>query len=366
MLDNYDSYKRYFEIIRYALDPVDMPVSNTKNIDWGNLYHFSQEQAIAGVVFRAVDLLNDKRIDKRLLLHWFATAEQIKTQNKILNKKSALVVDEYKKEGFECCILKGQGNAILYPCGYLRNPGDIDVYVKDANRKQLLQYMKRAGKRITGMHFQHIEYEEEGVPIEIHLMPCSDNNPIFHRRLQKWFRDHSENNWNNSVKLPGDEGSIIIPTTQFNIIYQLAHMQGHFFDEGIGLRQMMDYYLLLRSIVLSNERKDVYERTFRYLGLYKFAGAVMFIMREVFALDLSYMIVPVDEKRGKSLMDVILTGGNFGRESGITNHNKFTKFFIKTKRNLGFIEDYPSEALCEPFFRLWHFIWRCFGRLVYR
>ncbi len=355
MLDNYDSYKRYFEIIRYALDPVDMPVSNTKNIDWGNLYHFSQEQAIAGIVFRAVELLNDKRIDKRLLLHWFATAEQIKTQNKILNKKSALVVDEYKKEGFECCILKGQGNAILYPCGYLRSPGDIDVYVKDANRKQLLQYMKRAGKRITGMHFQHIEYEEEGVPIEIHLMPCSDNNPVYHKRLQKWFKEHSATIWNNRIELPSEAGAITAPDKEFNIIYQLAHMKGHFFDEGIGLRQMMDYYLLL-----NNYSGNIFELKddLRFLGLDRFAGAVMFVLQEVFDLHSNKMIVPVDARRGELLLNEIISGGNFGKQSGITNHAKLSKFILKTRRNLSFARYYPSEAFCEPFFRLWHYLWR--------
>lgn len=355
MLDNYDSYKRYFEIIRYALDPVDMPVSNTKNIDWGNLYHFSQEQAIAGIVFRAVELLNDKSIDKRLLLHWFATAEQIKTQNKILNKKSALVVDEYKKEGFECCILKGQGNAILYPCGYLRSPGDIDVYVKDANRKQLLQYMKRAGKRITGMHFQHIEYEEEGVPIEIHLMPCSDNNPVYHKRLQKWFKEHSATIWNNRIELPSEAGAITAPDKEFNIIYQLAHMKGHFFDEGIGLRQMMDYYLLL-----NNYSGNIFELKddLRFLGLDRFAGAVMYIMKEVLGLDEKYLIVPVDERRGKTLLNEILKGGSFGHYSGLDQSNALKKYFQKTWRNMQLVKEYPAEALFEPVFRTWHFFWR--------
>jgi len=358
MWDSSNPYSLYFRIIQFALNPKAVSIPEVTGLDWRSLYEFSSGQALTGVVFGAVEKLNDKRIDKTLLLNWFAESEQIKRRNVDLNKQCIRVIDEYKTAGFDCCILKGQGNALLYPDFYKRSPGDIDIWIKDANRQQLLDYLKDKGKNLIGMHYQHIEYVENGIPIELHLMPCSDNNPLYHHRLQKWFKDNSQDNWENWVKLPDGEGNVTIPTTQFNIIYQLAHMQGHFFDEGIGLRQMTDYYLLLKSIDLPNGRKDIYEKTLRYLGLYKFAGAVMFVMREVFALEFSRMIALVDEKRGKSLMEVILKGGNFGRESGITNHNKFSKFFIKTKRSIGLVVEYPAEALCEPFFRFWHFVWR--------
>ncbi len=52
--------------------------------------------------------------------------------------------------------------------------------------------------------------------------------------------------------------------------------------------------------------------TLMYLGLWKFAGAMMYVMKEVFLLDRQYMIAPVDEKRGKFLLDEILQSGNFG------------------------------------------------------
>ena len=161
------------------------------------------------------------------------------------------------------------------------------------------------------------------------------------------------------AELPDGVGEIPVPTDEFKIVFQLAHMMHHFFDEGIGLRQMIDYYYLLHSAKddVRGKMSDVRE-TLKYLNLYKFAGAVMYIMKEVLGLDEKYLIVPVDEKRGRTLLKEILKGGNFGQHSGLTQHSTGMKYFLKTKRNFKLAYEYPTEAFCEPFFRTWHFFWR--------
>lgn len=122
---------------------------------------------------------------------------------------------------------------------------------------------------------------------------------------------------------------------------------------------MIDYYYLLQNAKddVRSKTEDVRE-TLKYLNLYDFAGAVMYIMKEVLGLEEKYLIVPVDERRGKTLLKEILKGGNFGKYSGLTKHSIGTKFFLKIWRNLHFVREYPAEALCEPFFRTWHFFWR--------
>ena len=107
---------------------------------------------------------------------------------------------------------------------------------------------------------------------------------------------------------------------------------------------------------------DVVQRKLKYLGLWKFAGAVMYVLHEVLGLSEDKMIVPVDEKRGKLLLAEILNGGNFGQH--FTKYGHFTqqgmakKYFLKIWRNMHFVRYYPAEALSEPIFRTWHFFWR--------
>ena len=102
----------------------------------------------------------------------------------------------------------------------------------------------------------------------------------------------------------------------------------------------------------------------RYLGLYDFAGAVMYVLHEVLGLPEERMIAPMDVKRGKLLLAEIMDGGNFGKHA--TKYGHFTqqgttkKYFLKIWRNMHFVRYYPAEALSEPIFRTWHFFWRLF------
>ena len=220
------------------------------------------------------------------------------------------------------------------------------------------------------------------------------------------------------VGLPDGAGDIAIPTTAFNVIYQLCHLYHHFFDEGIGMRQIIDYYYVVDDFWKVKESfsqpsrpslpkegstafpkplspqgtEDVtalrcseplrskdggaskpspyfagwdrlgYACELKHLGLWKFAGAVMYVLHEALGLSEEKMIAPMDEKRGKLLLAEILNGGNFGKH--FTKYGHFTqqgmakKYFLKIWRNMHFVRYYPAEALSEPIFRTWHFFWR--------
>ena len=305
----------------------------------------------------------------------------------------------------------------------------------------------------------------DGVPVELHFFPCSMNNPLYHARLQKWFKRNADLQCSNIVSLPDGIGEFAIPTMAFNVVYQLTHLYHHFFDEGIGMRQIIDYFLVVNDfsknvfldtdfsnhpvnfsnhpVPLSKEGSTAFpkplspqgtgdvtapsrcseplrskvggpskvspdcagwdrrgvsgdtssvscssasgssitsvssasttdpsastalvvvQRELKYLGLWKFAGAVMYVLKEVLGLSEDKMIVPMDEKRGRLLLAEILDGGNFGRHftkyAGFTHHSMGKKYFLKIWRNMHFVRYYSAEALCEPLFRTWHFFWR--------
>lgn len=199
------------------------------------------------------------------------------------------------------------------------------------------------------------------MPVELHFFPCSMNNPIYHARLQKWFRRYADLQCSHIVGLPDGAGDIAIPTTAFNVVYQLTHLYHHFFDEGIGMRQIIDYYYIVNNDELLVVR-DTLQRELKDLGLWKFAGAVMYVLHEALGLPEEKMIAPMDEKRGKLLLAEILEGGNFGRHftkyGGFTHQSTGKKYFLKIWRNMHFVRYYPAEALSEPIFRTWHFFWR--------
>ena len=224
-----------------------------------------------------------------------------------------------------------------------------------------MEYAQKKFELGDDIRLQHLETSLDGVPVELHFFPCSMNNPLYNARLQKWFKRNADLQCSNVFSLPDGIGEIAIPTTAFNVVYQLTHLYHHFFDEGIGMRQIIDYYYVVNNDELLVIR-DTLQRELKHLGLWKFAGAVMYVLHETLGLSEEKMIAPMDEKRGKLLLAEILNGGNFGRH--FTKYGHFTqqgmakKYFLKIWRNMHFVRFFPAEALSEPIFRTWHFFWR--------
>ena len=348
---------KFFRLVRYAIGGSNQAPQIGAS-DWEAMYDMAKKQSVIGVLFESVQRMGQNAtIPRQLKMNWFYKLNQIKNRNMLLNQRSAELVAMFQKDGFDCCVLKGQGNAMMYPNPYARSSGDIDLQVK-GGRNMVVQYVKKRFPH-TKTAYQHVDYPVfKNVSVEVHYLPVYLNNPLYNRRLKKWFDDHCDDIYGHEVDLPDNAGRITVPSLRFNVFFQMAHMMHHLLDEGIGLRHMIDYYFLLRKVYEERISLDGMTDELNRLGLRKFASAVMFIMHDVLGLEENCLIVPVDERRGKTLLKEILNGGNFGKHSGLTEHSLVSKHFIKYWRTMHFIREYPAEALCEPIFRTWHFFWR--------
>ena len=357
-----------FAFLKYCLGSKENMSRVITGMDWQELYSFASKQALLGLCFEGIERLGKEYpeelkqnpIGRELLMTWMGKAQQIRRQNMKVNAVASKLFSMLREDGMRCCVLKGQGNALMYPNPYSRTPGDVDVWI-DASRERILEYAQKKFELEDDIRLQHLETSLDGVPVELHFFPCSMNNPIYHARLQKWFRRNADLQCSHIVGLPDEAGDIAIPTTAFNVIYQLTHLYHHFFDEGIGMRQIIDYYYVVNNDELL-AIKDTLQKELKHLRLWKFARAVMYVLHEVLGLPEEKMIAPMDEKRGKLLLAEILNGGNFGKH--FTKYGHFTqqgmakKYFLKIWRNMHFVRYYPAEALSEPIFRTWHFFWR--------
>ncbi len=376
-----------FDFLKYCLGAKGDMSKVVAGMDWRLLYEFASKQAMLGVCFDGIERLGKEYpevlrlnpIGRDVLMAWMAKAQQIRRLNMNVNGVAAKLYSMLKEDGLRCCILKGQGNALMYGNPYSRNPGDVDVWV-NASREVIMEYGRRNFDLEDDIRYQHLETTMDGVPVELHFMPCVMNNPIYNARLQKWFRRNADLQCSNVVELPDGAGEIAVPTTAFNVVYQLCHLYHHFFDEGIGMRQMVDYYYVLvksedgrvKNCTANEGMANVtsLQRELKHLGLWKFAGAVMYVLHVVLGLPEERMIRPMDVRRGELLLSEILNGGNFGKH--FTKYGHFTqqgmakKYFLKIWRNMHFVRYYPAEALSEPIFRTWHFFWRKGQGSVYK
>ena len=254
----------FFAFLKYCLGYKENMSRVIAGMNWHELYSFASKQALLGLCFEGIERLGEeypeelKRnpIGRELLMTWMGKAQQIRRQNIKVNAVAGKLFSMLREDGLRCCVLKGQGNALMYPNPYSRTPGDIDVWI-DASRERIMEYAQKKFELEDDIRLQHLETSLDGVPVELHFFPCSMNNPIYHARLQKWFRRNADLQCSHIVGLPDEAGDIAIPTTAFNVVYQLTHLYHHFFDEGIGMRQIIDYFLVVndfsKNVFLNND-----------------------------------------------------------------------------------------------------------------
>lgn len=368
----------FFDFLQFCIGSVaDIPAS-VKDADWKVLYVIAKKQALLGVLFYGIRRLpKELAPEQKQLMQWMVMAEQIRKQNIRLFQDSVKVCQNFENEGFANCILKGQGNALLYPDPYMRTPGDIDIYLSGGRRK-IMKYVDQVCPNQV-MRYHHVDFPVMKTAIEVHFTPSYMFCPIHNRRMQKWFEEVMGEQCNHRGSLPDGYGEIHVPQVSFNVIYILSHLYRHIFTEGIGLRQLLDYYFVLvkwhtnltnltdsnkslPQMTQINTDLDILRHELKYLGLWKFAQAVMYVLHEVFGLSEDWMIAPMDEREGRFLLDEIMRGGNFGqyddRMGSKVGESKIHRYFRMNLRNLRFVKHYPTEALSEPLFRTWFAVWK--------
>lgn len=351
----------FFLLLRYSIGASDVVPQEISDTEWERIYGLSTMHSLQGIVFWGIQQ-SGLRPPFWILMRWIADDEVIKASNKKANHTAVVLSQLMNEEGFETCILKGQGNTLSYPSPYIRVCGDIDIWL-EGGRKKIMRMVDECWPGQV-LRYHHVEIPKvDGIPVEVHFMPSYMSNPIRNRRLQRWFAQNKQRQFEHKVTLPEQKEQVCVPTTEFNIMFQLQHMFSHLFTEGFGLRQVVDYYYVLKSQDKDTCKKGDIGRTLRYLGLRKFAGAMMWIMQEMLCLDESYIIVEPDEKEGKFILNEILHSGNMGyydtRLGDKTGEGVIHRYFRMTRRDMRFICHYPSEALFEPLFRTY-----CFFRRV--
>ena len=408
--------KIFFDFLRFCIGSAKEIPSSLKEADWKELYAIAQKQCLVGVLFDGIKKLPAEHVEmkKELLLQWMAESQMLEKANVRLNVAAILVSEWFRKKGFRTCILKGQGNALKYPNSYSRTPGDIDIWVEGGD-KRVISFVRSISPHEKAC-YHHIGFPSyKGVEVEVHYRPsfllCFWHN----RKLQKYYERVKEKQFSHWVML-GEQGEIAIPTAEFNLIFQLTHIFSHLMNEGIGLRQLVDYYFVIcdfykvyqnfsnPSVSLSKgsstfspspsssgsgdvtallgarnryalrladhqrstpdcagwDRQGMVQEELKELGLWKFAGAIMYIMQEVFGMPASRLIVPPNEKYGKFVLNEVLEAGNFGKHDA---RNRFGRSQLghnlqRVYRDIRLVRYFPAEALCEPLFRIWHFFWR--------
>ena len=364
--------KLFIELLQIALGNREQFSVCPSAEEWEILYDMAKKQALVGVCFFALKLLPIEQQPPLLRRRqWAVKAMRLEERNRQVTQECKVVTSFFAKGNYESCVLKGQSNTYLYPDGLkgLRTPGDIDLWVWEKGRsslydkKRLVSILWKVSGKQLDVAVHHAECEMfPKTPVEVHFVPSFAINPFTDYKMRRFWAKHSD-----CTKLTDD--GVYIPTDGFNLIFQMSHIFRHVLLEGIGFRQLIDYYFVLKSFhdhscleckgKLSDTRTVM--KKIEILGMKKITSAVMWIMKEVFAMKEEYLLCKASEKYGRELLNEVLEGGNFGHSSDEhaklkldeegkeTLTSKLEGNYATIKRGMKLFWSYPSECLWVPY-----------------
>ena len=369
-----DINELFFDLIRVSIGTQETLSRVPSTKEWGGLYKMAQKQSLIGICFAGVQKLYDKdnqklrtqnsqpdiiqnqesktkNLDEVQYLTWMGMAAQINMRNEQVNRQCVELQKRISADGLRSCVLKGQGVATLYgeELRGFRQSGDIDLWV-DAPKKDVVDWAMKVGMtekpgylHVGASCFATSAGSATDTAVELHYRPTYLRSFRHNRRLQQFCESHKAD-WE-------ERNGMTVPSWEFDMVYQLSHIYRHLFGLGVGMRQMMDYYFVLRASNSNSDSNENLKRTLSSMGLYNFAGAVMYVMREVFGLDEKYMICPVDEKRGRMLLEQVMQTGNFGHLDEKQKAARSTtagNVKYKLRQWWKLLRFYPEETLSAP------------------
>lgn len=258
-----------------------------------------------------------------------------------------------KDAGLVAVVLKGQGIAMEYgSLATLRQSGDIDIWVKGGYRTVCGYVQRTRPSEDVAYHRFHYDLFAD-TEVELHHRPTLMRNLLDDRKLARWYNSFGAD----SFEYLEDKGFAVSPAA-FNRIFILTHIYRHFLFEGIGLRQVMDYYFVLRTQNDGGCQMEDVRKTLRELRLTRFAEAMMWVLHTQFGLEKEFLIVKPDEKEGRFLLKEILQTGNFGQSDERYSFGHFYKLRHHIAHGRHLLLHYPSEVLWTPVWLVYHRMWK--------
>ena len=217
--------------------------------------------------------------------------------------------------GIEYSVLKGLASAYYYPDASLRDMGDVDFLVGEAD-------YEKAKSAVLGIGF-NIDHgdEKDSIHIAYKRMPRSiweqhrSINGIPDTATGKLIKKETDRIIETSVTITAEGATCRIPDAFHHGLIMLLHLIAHMTSEGIGLRHLCDWAVFAESIE-NDEFSELFEKKLKSFGLWRFAQIMTLTSQQYLGISHKEWAQneTIDKEHLENVMTDILNGGNFGKK----------------------------------------------------
>lgn len=357
-----NNQEAFFALLRAGLWEQEVRLESLGPIDFGEVYRLAEQQSVVGIVAAGLEHVIDTRIPKEDALTFAGAAVQLEQRNVAMNSFVADLIQNLRSNGVYTLLVKGQGLAQCYERPLWRTCGDVDLFLSKENYDKAKDYLVPLASHIEeeenrrqhlGMIIEQWEVELHGtlygrVGKKVNKGLDDIKDDIFNRgQVRLWL------NRNTQIFLPGADNDVVIVFT---------HILQHFFEGGIGLRQVCDWCRLLWTYKDSIDLRQLGNRL-ESMGVMTEWKALATLAVDYLGMPREAMLLYSDEikwsKKAEKILTIILETGNFGHNrdnSYRTRHfylvMKFISLWRNTKDSVSYFVIFPVDAIRTWFLRL--------------
>lgn len=350
-----EQYEILMELLGAGVGTKERFCAKPTDAEWRWLHAEAVRQSVVGVAFAGLehipaasrdtdepdntpDIISKPPTD--LLMRWTMEVQRLRALNAKFDAEARRLTELFDSLGLYSVILKGQGNAMLYPEAAPRTPGDIDIYV-EGGKSEVLKVLRREElldeHDTPSYHHAHMKTGKSGIIIEVHYRPSSGlSTPWRNRRFQRILNDEIK-------KSKMTDKGFRVPTATFNLLMQLAHIQRHFINSGIGLRQIIDFCYVIKNADAGDVERC--SKLLQGLGMKRVAQAVMWIASELLGFTFHTRLAYPSQRWGEMLLAHIVNDGNFGQFAESEGYTFVHRIAVEQLRKLRLMPMCPSEVV---------------------
>lgn len=320
-----------FAALRTALlgEPIDERLFvGLSDEEWTALFKMSARQGILAIVYEVVSVLpKEQQPPRNLNIRWALSVEAIENRYELQLKTSSVLAELFAEQGIRTVVLKGVAVSTYYPIPKHRECGDLDCFLADGY-EQGNKLCEQIGAKVKRDYYKNSHISYRGLMIENHRF-CL---PIRGSRGMKRLERHLETiAVGESVGYVPDT-KLIIPSADFNALFLTVHALNHFLSEGIKLRQICDWALLLKA-EQDNIDWALFYRWGDRLNLTRFANAMTAISVKYLGLRVTNPNIVTESEYADRVLDDVLFKGESLFNKG---YSVWRERFLQIKNKFSF------------------------------
>ena len=282
------------------------PFASLSDAEWKEFYRMAVQQGVLAIVWDAVKQLPAECQPPRgIKLQWALGAEAIENRFKMQHKASALLADLWAEGGFKTIVMKGLAIGTYYPNPVHRECGDLDCFLTTGSMpissdgyEPGNQLCEQIGAKVERDYYKNSHIKYRGLMVENHCFFL----PVRGRRSVKALERHLR-----MISLRGNtalvpDTRLVIPSADFNALFLTMHALNHFISEGIKLRHILDWALLLKAEQDNINWKEFYHWANK-MHMTRFADALTAISVEHLGLHVTNPAIHTTSPYAERILD---------------------------------------------------------------